>query len=166
MPDDPGGLASRTVPENSAGLVYGTILVATLLSAESAIQETYVKTVLGVLVALLTYWLALAYARFTGERLEHKTGATIGLAARAAAHELTVFYGAALPLATLVAFWIGGASLDTAVLASIFLADVAIIGAEILIGVRAGLKGTALIEQAAIGAILGVLILGLRLLLH
>src|SRR6185437_12136036 len=66
------------MPDNSAGLVYGTILVATLLSAESAVQGTYAKTVLGVIVALVTYWLALAYARFTGKRLEQETKATVG----------------------------------------------------------------------------------------
>jgi len=166
MPDNPAGLASRSVPENSAGLVYGTILVATLLSAESAVRETYLKTLLGALVALLTYWLALAYARFSGERLEEQAGATLAMAGRAAAHELTVFYGAALPLAALIACWIAGASLETAVTVAILCADAAIIGAEILIGVRAGLRGTALVWQAAIGAVLGVLVLGLRLLLH
>ena len=154
------------MPDNAAGLVYGTILVATLLSAESAVRETYLKTVIGVLVALVTYWLALAYARFTGERLEQGTGATVEGLASAAAHELTVFYGAAVPFVALIAFWIGGASLDTAVTGSVYVADAAIIGAEILIGVRAGLRGKALIGQAAIGAVLGVLVLGLRLLLH
>jgi hypothetical protein len=154
------------MPDNAAGLVYGTILVATLLSAESAVRETYAKTVVGVLVALVTYWLALAYARFTGERLEEGTGATLGGLASAAAHELTVFYGAAVPFVALIVFWIGGASLNTAVIGSVYVADAAIIGAEILIGVRAKLTGWALVGQAAIGAVLGVLVLGLRLLLH
>jgi hypothetical protein len=154
------------MPENAAGLVYGTILVATLLSAESAIQETYPKTVLGVIVALITYWLALAYARFTGERIEQQTRATVGGMVSACVHELTVFAGAAVPFVALIAFWIGGASLNTAVIAAVYFADAAIIGAEIFIGVRAGLTGTALIGQAAIGAVLGVLVLALRLLLH
>ncbi len=154
------------MPDNAAGLVYGTILVATLLSAESAPRETYAKTVLGVLVALATYWLALAYARFTGERLEQGTKASVGALASAAAHELTVLYGAAVPFIALIAFWIAGASLNTAVIAAVYFADAAIIGGEIAIGVRAGLRGTALIGQAAIGAILGVLVLALRLLLH
>jgi hypothetical protein len=154
------------MPENAAGLIYGTILVATLLSAESALQQTYAKTVLGVVVAITTYWLALAYARFTGERLEQGTRATVGRMASAAVHELTVLYGAAVPFVALIAFWIGGASLDTAVLAAIYFADAAIIGTEILIGVRAGLKGAALIGQAAVGGVLGVLVLLLRLLLH
>jgi hypothetical protein len=163
MPED---RARLTIPENAAGLVYGTILVATLLSAESAIRETYVKTVVGVLIALLTYWLALTYAGFTGRRLEEKEGASLLLLGSAAAHEFTVLYGALLPLACLVVFWIAGASLDTAVFWSIIVADAAIIGAEIIIGVRAGLEGLALLGQVAIGAVLGVLVLGLRLLLH
>jgi hypothetical protein len=154
------------MPENAAGLVYGTILVATLLSAESAVKETYVKTIAGVLIALATYWLALTYARFTGERLEQSSRATIGGLASAAAHELTVLYGAAVPFVALLAFWIGGASLNTAVIAAVYFADAAIIGAEILIGVRAELTGAALIGQAAIGAVLGVMVLALRLLLH
>lgn len=154
------------MPDNAAGLVYGTILVATMLSAESALQETYAKTALGVIVALVTYWLALAYARFTGERLEQQTRATVGGMVSAAVHELTVLYGAAVPFAALIGFWVGGASLNTAVIAAVYFADAAIIGAEIVIGVRAGLTGTALIGQAAIGAILGVLVLALRLLLH
>jgi hypothetical protein len=154
------------MPDNAAGLVYGTILVAALLSAESALEETYPKTVLGVLVALATYWLALAYARFTGERLEQGTRATVGGLVGAAVHELTVLYGALVPFIALIAFWIGGASLNTAIIAAVYFADAAIIGAEVLIGVRAGLTGKALIGQAAIGAVLGVLVLGLRLLLH
>ncbi|MFZ1995037.1 MAG: hypothetical protein WAU75_13065 [Solirubrobacteraceae bacterium] len=154
------------MPDNAAGLVYGTILVATLLSAESALEETYPKTILGVLVALATYWLALAYARFTGERLEQGTRATVGGLIGAAVHELTVLYGAVIPFIALIAFWVGGASLNTAIVAAVYFADAAIIGGEILIGVRAGLTGRALIGQAAIGAVLGVLVLALRLLLH
>jgi hypothetical protein len=154
------------MPDNTAGLVYGTILVATLLSAESAVRETYPKTVVGVLVALATYWLALGYARFTGERMEQSTSATLAGLAKAAAHELTVLYGAAIPFVALIAFWIGGASLSTAVIGSVYVADAAIIGAEIYIGIRAELTGWALIGQVAIGAVLGVLVLALRLLLH
>jgi hypothetical protein len=163
MPEDRVGL---TIPENSAGLVYGIILVATLLSAESAIRETYAKTVGGVLIALTTYWLALTYARFTGERLEEEQGASLLLLGSAAVHELTVLYGALVPLVSLLVFWVAGATLETAVLWSIIVADVAIIGAEVFIGIRAGLKGLELLGQVIIGAVLGVLVLGLRLLLH
>ena len=154
------------MPENAAGLIYWIILVATLLSAESAAQETYLKTAAGVVAAIVTYWIALAYARFTGERLEQGTRAKVADMANAAIHELTVLFGAAVPFVALIAFWIAGASLNTAIIAAVYFADAAIIGAEIIIGVRAGLKGTALIGQAAVGAVLGTLVLLLRLLLH
>ena len=163
MPEDTVGV---TIPENAAGLVYGIILVATLLSAESAIRQTYAKTVAGVLIALTTYWLALTYARFTGRRLEEKEGASLLLLGRAAVHELTVLYGALVPLVSLLILWVAGATLDTAVLWSIIVADVAMIGAEVFIGVRAELKGLELLGQVVIGAVLGALVLGLRLLLH
>jgi hypothetical protein len=163
MPEQSRGLA---IPENAAGLVYGIILVATLLSAESAIRETYPKTVVGVVIALTTYWLALTYAGFTGERLEQKQGASLLLLGHAAIHEFTVLYGALIPLVSLLVFWAAGTTLDTAVLWSIIIADVAIIAAEVFIGVRAGLEGLELLGQVAIGAVLGVLVLGLRLLLH
>jgi hypothetical protein len=155
-----------TIPENAAGLVYGTILVATLLSAESAIRETYAKTIVGAIIALITYWLALTYAGFTGRRLEEKEGASLLLLGRAAVHELTVLYGALVPLASLVIFWIAGATLQTGVVWSVYVADATIIISEIIIGIQAGLKGVQLIGQVAIGAVLGVLVLGLRLLLH
>lgn len=155
-----------TIPENAAGLVYGTILLATLLSAESAARETYAKTVFGALIALFTYWLALTYAGFTGERLEEKAGASLLLLGHAAVRELTVLYGAAIPLAALLVFWVAGVTLDTAILWSIYVADLTIIGAELIIGVQAGLTGWALIGQVVLGAVLGVLVLGLRLLLH
>jgi hypothetical protein len=122
--------------------------------------------VVGVLVALLTYWLALTYAGFTGRRLEQKEGASLLLLGSAAVHEFTVLYGALLPLVSLLVFWAAGATLDTAVFWSIIVADVAIIVAEVIIGVRAGLTGFALMGQVAIGAVLGGLVLGLRLLLH
>jgi hypothetical protein len=163
MSEDTVGLS---IPENAAGLVYGTILVATLLSAESAVRETYAKTVVGAVIALVTYWLALTYAGFTGSRLEEQEGASLLLLGRAAVHELTVLYGALLPLISLLIFWAAGATLSTAVLWSVYVADAAIIGAEVIIGVRAGLRGAALIGQVALGAVLGVLVLGLRLLLH
>jgi hypothetical protein len=57
---------------NAGGLVYGTIVVATLLATESARSETYGKTIGAVVVALLTYWLVITYSQYAGERLERE----------------------------------------------------------------------------------------------
>jgi hypothetical protein len=151
---------------NAAGLVYGTILVATLLSAESAARETYPKTVAAVLVTLAAYWLTLAYSRFTGDRLEHKERFSLSDLVHAAREELTVLLGAAIPLDMLLVFWIGGASLETAVNAAVFIAAVTLVVIEVVIGVRAELRGRQLILQSAVGATLGLMIIGIRILLH
>ena len=98
--------------------------------------------------------------------MENTQKASLGLLVRSASHELTILYGAAVPLLTLLIFWVAGASLNTAVIGTVYVADATIIGAEILIGWRADLRGAALAGQAAIGAVLGVLVLALRLLLH
>jgi hypothetical protein len=154
------------MPDNAAGVIYGIILVATMLSAESAVRETYAKTAGGVLVAMATYWLALTYSRFTGERLEQGEHATVALLVRAAKHEVTVLYGAVIPFAALLIFWLAGTSLNTGALAVVYVADATIIATELIIGIRAELTGRELLAQTAIGAVLGVLVLALRLLLH
>ena len=82
------------IPANPGGLVYGTILIATLLAAEPPRRETYARTVGAVVVAMIVYWLAVSYAEFTGERVRHEEGFTLANFARSAVHELTVVYGA------------------------------------------------------------------------
>lgn len=154
------------MPLNAAGLVYGTILVATLLSAESARRETYAKTVAAVAVTLVAYWLTLAYSEYAGERL--RTGARFEYRElwSTARHELAVLYGAALPLVVLLGFWAAGARLTTAVSVDIWFAAALIVVAEIVSGVRADLRGSDLARQTAVGAVLGLLVIAVRVLLH
>jgi hypothetical protein len=154
------------MPVNVGGLVYGTILVATLLSAESARQETYPKTVAAVAVALLAYWLTISYAEFTGERLERGEPFEYAAFGRAAVHELALLYGAAVPLLVLLVFWAAGAALTTAVSAAIWFAAAAVVATEVVIGIRAELTGRELARQSAVGAVLGLLIIAIRVLLH
>jgi hypothetical protein len=154
------------MPANPGGLVYGTILVATLLSAESARRETYPKTVGAVAVALLLYWLTVSYADFTGQRMKRGEHFELATFARAAARELTMIYGAALPLLVLLVLWATGASLTTAVSAVIWFAAALIVATEIVIGVRADLTGRDLVLQSAFGAVLGLLVIAVRVLLH
>jgi hypothetical protein len=151
---------------NAGGLVYGTILVATLLSAESARQETYAKTVGAVAITLLAYWLTIAYSEFAGERLERGERFEYGGFARTAVHELTFLYGAAVPLVVLLVCWAAGAALTTAVSAAIWFAAAAIVAIEVVIGIRTELTGRELIRQTVVGAVLGLLVVAVRVLLH
>ena len=151
---------------NPGGLVYGTILVATLLAAESVRRETYARTVGAVAIALVLYWLANAYATYTGARASEKRHFELRAYGHAVAHEVTVIYGALGPLVALVICWAIGASLATAVSAAVWTAAGMIVATELLIGVRSELDGRELVIQTAFGAVLGLLIVALRVLLH
>lgn len=154
------------MPANPAGLIYGTISVAALLAAESARQETYPRTVGAVVITILLYWLAHSYSEFIGERVKEQAAFTYSGMLATARHELTVVIGAAGPLVVLILLWIFGASLGAAVGAAIWTSAAIVIVLEIAIGVRAELTGRELVRQTAVGAILGLLVIALRVLLH
>jgi hypothetical protein len=154
------------MPTSIAGLIYGTISVAALLAAESARSETYPKTVGAVAIIMILYWMAHSYSEYAAERMqEHEPFTYTGMIANAT-RELTVLIGAAIPFAILVICWIVGASLTLAVAAASWASAAIVIATEIVIGVRANLTGGELVRQTVVGAILGLLIVALRVLLH
>ncbi len=154
------------MPNNPAGLIYGTIAVAALLAAESARQETYPRTAGAVAITLLLYWLAHSYSEFTGERLKRGEPFSYTAFARSAAQEVTVLLGAAIPFLVVLIFWVAGAALVTAVSAAIWTSVAIVIGTEVSIGVRADLGGRELVRQTAVGVLLGLMVIALRVLLH
>lgn len=154
------------MPENPTGLVYGTITVAALLSAESARAETYGKTVGAVALTMALYWVAYSYAQFMGERLEGSAPFTLKALARSALFELPVLLGAVVPLLLLMVLWAAGTSLDHALTAAIWSSAGIIVLCELVIGIRAELPFRDVARQTLLGVFLGLLVLVLRVLLH
>jgi hypothetical protein len=154
------------VPENSGGYVYGTILVATLLAAESPGRETYGETAGAVAVALVIYWLAIAYAEYVGHRAGDGEHFEVGGLAAAARHELPVMVGAVGPLVALLACRVAGASLHLGVTVAVWAAVGIIIVTELVLGIRSRLDGVDLVVQTGFGMVVGIAVIGLRLLLH
>ena len=62
--------------------------------------------------------------------------------------------------------WAFGVSLDTAVLTAVITSAVVIVLLELAAGLRAKQSGLELVVQTLFGAMLGVLIIALRLVLH
>jgi hypothetical protein len=62
--------------------------------------------------------------------------------------------------------WVSGASLTFAVAAASWAAAGIVIATEVLIGLRAKLEGRDLVRQTLVGVVLGLMIVGLRVLLH
>jgi len=154
------------VPARSFGAVYGTISVAALLAAESALRETYPETIGAVLLTLLMYWLAHSYAELASERLRTGQVLTLRSVARTMAGELTILIGAAVPVIAVLVCWVAGASLSTGVSSGVWASAAMIVALEAAIGIRAELSGRELVGQVAVGALLGLIVIAVRFVLH
>ncbi len=146
--------------------IYGLMTVGALLAAESAGSETYAETVGAVVITMIVYWLAHSYAEFASERLKERQPARFAALARIMVVQVPILLGAAVPLLALLVDWAVGASLETAVITALITAAVVIMLLEVVAGVRAKQSGLELVLQALFGAVLGLLIIALRLVLH
>jgi VIT1/CCC1 family predicted Fe2+/Mn2+ transporter len=151
---------------NPAGAIYGAIAVSAMLAAESAQRETYLETVGAVVITLLLYWLAHSYAEYAAERLGSGERLELEELRQTMAHELAMLVGAALPLVPLVFCWLAGVSLATAVGTSVWASAGIIVLIEIAAAIRAKLTGRELASQIVLGAVLGLLVIALKVLLH
>ncbi len=118
------------------------------------------------IVALVLYWVAHAYAGFAGGRLKEGEPLTLEGLGQALLHELGLLAGAAMPLLALVLFDIAGASLASALTAGTFTAAAMVVVIELVAGIRAELTGRELIGQTALGALLGCLVIAVHAILH
>jgi hypothetical protein len=146
--------------------IYGTMTVGALLAAESAEKETYLKTVISVVITLVIYWFAHSYAEFAPERLKEREPLRLEPLGRIMVLQVPILFGAAIPLVAVLVLWAANASLSTAVDAAVWTSAVVVMLIEVLAGVRAKRTGRELVFQTAFGALLGLLIIVLRLTLH
>ena len=151
---------------NPGRAIYGTIAVGALLAAESARRETYAKNIVAVVLTLLLYWLAHSYASLAGERLRSGAHLTVRRLGRTMLQELPLLVGATVPLATLLICWAAGTRLSIAVIAALWTSAAIVVAIELSAGVRAHLAARQFMVQAGIGALIGALVIFLKLVLH
>ncbi|MFL6239278.1 MAG: hypothetical protein ACJ735_07315 [Actinomycetes bacterium] len=160
-------IARWIAPEdNPSGVVYGTVVVGTLLAAENSRLETFAKLDEAVLVALTLYWLAHAYARFLGDRFEHPGRWSMRRLASTLWHEWALIRGALSPLVVLLVGWAVGVSLASTVTWALWSCAAALVTFELVAGMRARLRLRDLVLDAALGASMGAGILLLKVILH
>lgn len=151
---------------DSRAAVYGTISIGALLAAESVHEETYAATVGGVAITLLIYVLIHAYSDYTGERLNSGEPLKLGALGRTIVSEGWLLVGAGIPLVALLLCWALDASLSTAITLAVWTSAAMVLILEVFSGVRAGESGRDLAFQAAAGALFGILVIVLRIVLH
>ncbi|HET9077807.1 MAG TPA: hypothetical protein VFN68_12815 [Acidimicrobiales bacterium] len=149
-----------------AGFVYGVLVIATVVAAESTRRETFPKLLAASAVTVVLYWLAHAYSHHLGSRLTEARRWSLGEFRAALVHEVTILAGAVVPTVALVAAWIAGASTETGVTSELWTAGVELVALEVVVGIRSRLGAVDVLVQTAIGVGLGVGILAIRVLLH
>jgi hypothetical protein len=154
------------LPTNPAGLVYGTILSATLISAETARAERYAGALAGIILAEIIYWLALSYSEFAGERVEKGEPFELKGFVRSARHELAVVLSGIPPFIVIVVCWIAGATLTTALTIGVYTAAGMIVLAELVIGISTEQTGRQLVVDTLVGVLFGLVVVAVKVFLH
>jgi hypothetical protein len=152
--------------ENPSGVVYGVIVIAALLAAESGSHESYLDTVGSALIAACLYWFAHAYASLLGRRLTTQERLTVGALWGSLSHDWALVRGATIPLLALVCGWIAGAAQQTSVTAALWTCVAWLIALELVAGVRSRASAGELALQTGAGGAMGLAILALKVLLH
>jgi hypothetical protein len=81
-------------------------------------------------------------------------------------HDWALIRGASIPLLVLVVAWAAGAAQTTAVDAALWSAVASLIGFELIAGIRSRATPGELALELGVGAVLGLGILALKILLH
>jgi hypothetical protein len=152
--------------ENPSGAIYGLIVIAALLAAESGRHETYLETFASGVIAACLYWLAHAYATVLGKRLMSRQHLTALALARALAHDWAIMRGASVPLLALLIAWIAGASQQAAVNAALWSAAAGLVVLELAAGSRVHNRRGELVLEVCVGLALGLGVIALRVVLH
>jgi len=162
-----GRVAAFLEPEaNPAGAIYGTIAAGALLAAESSRRETTPEAVGAVVVALVLYWVAHAYAQALGERLEHNQPFRPRALLGQLRHSATIVRGSTLPLGVMLLAWAVGAGTNESVIAALITAAVSLVLLEVIAGVRSHCSRSEMATQVAVSAVLGLGVLALKVVLH
>jgi hypothetical protein len=151
---------------NAEGAVYGTLMIGVMLAAEDADRVGYPETIGAATIVLALYWLANLYTHTLGLRLKTREPLNVRLILRSCVHELPIIEGALIPVLALLVAWAAGATVASAVTAALWAAAVSIVFLEIAAGWLARLRPHDLWLQAGIGAVMGLAVIGLKLLLH
>jgi hypothetical protein len=158
-------IATLGPERNLSGAIYGTITAGAVLAVESSYRQTLGQAVSALATTLVVYWFAHTYASLLDKRLRtgerwRPTDLLTGLL-----HEWPIVQGAFIPMVVLVVVAAGGASVRTAEHAALASSAVLLVVLEVLAGRRTRLGSADAAADVAVGVVLALGILALKVLL-
>jgi hypothetical protein len=152
--------------ENAGGAVHGTVMVGVLLAAEDSHREGYPETIGAAAVVLALYWLMSLYTHTLGIRLRTRGRLSRRLLWHSCTYELAVVEGAFVPVLALLIAWMAGATVSSGVTVALWATVVSLVTLEVAAAWRARMRPQEAWLQAALGAVMGLAIIALKLILH
>lgn len=151
---------------NASGLLYGAIVTGAVISVASGGADSAVSIVVDVAQVLIVYWAAHVYIRVLADRLVDPASRFADRAREALRHELAVLLGGVPALSVFVAATLAGA--DTSGATNLALAATVVLlgSAGYVVGRQAEARGWALVAEVAASSLLGLLVVGLKAMLH
>ena len=152
---------------NPARAIYGAILVMAVIIAISHDDSVGTAAILGAVAGTtLVFWLAHVYAEALGNRVSGGQERVFANVRAAALHEWPLVEAAVLPMLALLLGVIGLVQRDTAVSIAIGVGVVELFAWGIAAGRRAQLSLKATIGVGVANGALGLLMVGLKVLVH
>jgi len=159
-PRDRLGLLAR-----GEGVITGTVVCAAVIAAVGATAETTRQLTLALLGTSLIYWLAHLHARTLGDAVKHRTH-PISALKEALTETWPILAASLVPALILVITQVVGVKIRTGAWIAVIASTVLLTIYSFLAGRRGGLGLGGSLLSAAIGALLGILVIGLKAALH
>ena len=159
-------MAQRLAEAEPGGLLYGALVSASVLITASAHIEDYQRVGLTTLAALTVYWLAHAYIGAQSMQFEGDSRHVLRRVASALGHESSVLKGGVPAIGVYtVAVLLGADNANAASLAA-YCSVALMVVAGYLASHRVGRQGLALVLDTSMAAVLGLLVIVGKVLLH
>jgi hypothetical protein len=166
----PHWIAWRWFTRSPREAIYGTVVAAAVLATEGAANGSLTEIIASVLVTLLVYWLAHAYADLLAEHGTNRSNSAQRLSfrdvRRILANQGTVVMGGLVILVVLVVVWFSGHNVVTAVNVALWFAIGELAAWGTLAAKRAGLSVVGLTIYGLVSALFGIAMVLLKSGLH
>ena len=146
---------------NAAGAVHGTAICAALIATVEE-RSKLMTTVVAVPATLLVYWLAFSYAHFLAQGISAESPSLLRGLRHSLAEEFSIVESAMLPLVVLLVLVAAGVPLEADVWISLGSAVAMMFGWGMLAAGRSGHSGRASVGIGLISALVGALIIVLK----
>jgi hypothetical protein len=156
--------------DNPSGTIYGTLVGSSVLAAEGGKHEGVGEIAVVVLVTLVVYWFAHGYSEMLGARAQRTSTDgrphAVRDLLRALREEWPIVGGSLALLVVLLVAALLGADVNLAVDVALWFAVAELLLWGLLAARAAHIRGWSMVLYGAGTALLGVVITGLKILLH